>query len=473
MPDEQFNPGTLSTSGHMADALKTVPLTRKDALAAWAEFLPAVPAYAHRRNYVEPLHRNVSRLSVALRHRLLLEDEVVDDTLRHHGFSAAEKWLQEVCWRRYWKGWLELRPDVWASWRQRVRELSETLPRSVMERMQDVATGASGVGCMDALARELIATGYLHNHARMWWASYWIHVERLPWELGADWFFRHLLDADPASNTLSWRWVAGLQTPGKTYLVRKSNIEKFASGLLLQDDSGSERLADEVIAPAVVTEFADTTRQPLTEYPTEVPGSDRRLGLWLHEDDLLPEVGPLSHLKPVSIGVFFSEADCHHNQVLSEQHIVALEAVLADGVARAADHFQSPTMLSKVADPVAGLVQWAEDNRLEEVVAFAPNVGHVADLVPHLRQLLTKHGIQLTLIRRASDAHVFTMAKAGFFPFWEKMKHYLNSAKRTPADQLNQESKSHLILCGQPSESRPAALQEHAAKIRPQGTRQS
>lgn len=183
--------------------LISIPLARRDALTAWAEFLPTLGQYAQRRNHVEPLHRNVSRLSAALRYRLLLEDEVVSDTLRTHEFHAVEKWLQEVCWRRYWKGWLEMRPDVWRSWRRRVRKLNETLPEAVMQRVRAVAAGEGGVACMDAIARELIATGYLHNHARMWWASYWIHVERLPWELGADVFFRHLLDADPAINTLS------------------------------------------------------------------------------------------------------------------------------------------------------------------------------------------------------------------------------------------------------------------------------
>ena len=101
---------------------------------------------------------------------------------------------------------------------------------------------------MDRFARELIATGYLHNHARMWWASFWVHVERLPWELGADFFFRHLLDADPASNTLSWRWVAGLQTRGKSYLVRRSNLRRFADPSLLEDESGLERLDDDRVS---------------------------------------------------------------------------------------------------------------------------------------------------------------------------------------------------------------------------------
>ena len=80
------------------------PLTRAGTLASWREFLPRVKEYAASRNRVESGHGNVSRLSPALRHRLLTEDEVIRDTLAHDSFPAAEKWLQEVCWRRYWKG---------------------------------------------------------------------------------------------------------------------------------------------------------------------------------------------------------------------------------------------------------------------------------------------------------------------------------------------------------------------------------
>ncbi len=403
-----------------------IPLTRRDALTAWANFLPGLGNYAQRRNHVESLHRNVSRLSAALRYRLLLEDEVVGDTLRTHEFQAVEKWLQEVCWRRYWKGWLEMRPDVWWSWRRRVRELNKTLPEAVIQRARAVDAGESGVACMDAIVRELIDTGYLHNHARTWWASYWIHVERLPWELGADLFFRHLLDADPASNTLSWRWVAGLQTPGKTYLVRLSNIEKYAPEFLLRDRAGSERIADGAVSPTIATEFADTARQALPEFPATVPRSDRRLGLWLHTDDLLPESGPLAALTPVTVAAFSSEHDYRHDYALSERHIAALDEALTDGLARAAAHFKCPTVFSKDADPATSLCTWAATHALDEVVAFAPTVGPMADLVPRLRQLLTSAGVTLTLLRRASDANVFTLAGAGFFPFWEKMSRHLN-----------------------------------------------
>ena len=70
----------------------------------------------------------------------------------------------------------------------------------------------------------------------MWFASIWIHTLELQWELGADFFLKHLLDGDPASNTLSWRWVAGIHTKGKNYIARKSNIEKYSNIKMLDNE---------------------------------------------------------------------------------------------------------------------------------------------------------------------------------------------------------------------------------------------
>ncbi len=403
------------------------PLTRVDALAAWAKFLPRVKEYAARRNHLELGCDNVSRLSAALRYRLLIEDEVVCDTLAHFSFSAAEKWLQELCWRRYWKGWLEMRPQVWTSWRQRVRELRDTLPQEVLDKADAVAAGESGVACMDILARELIETGYLHNHARMWWASFWIHAEGLPWELGADFFFRHLLDADPASNTLSWRWVAGLQTPGKTYLVRLSNLEKYANGELLRDRRGSHRIADGAVTPSLQQEHADTSKRPLPEFPTSLPARAGRRGLWLHADDLAPEIGPLAEFAPDAVAAFTSERTYREHYRLGENRIAALRTVLGDGIARAAAHYRCPATLTDADDTAAGIVAWARSQQLTEVVGFAPTVGPVGDLVPRLSKQLAGLGIRLTLIQRESDAHAFRLASSGFFPFWEKMSRHLRT----------------------------------------------
>jgi len=171
---------------------------------------------------------NTSTLSPYLRRRLISEDEVVAAALENHELKSAEKFVQEVFWRTYFKGWLERRPVVWTHYcetlaRERARLDGDTALRDAMD-------GATGIACFDAWARELIETGYLHNHARMWLASIWIFTLRLPWVLGADFFLRHLLDGDPASNTLSWRWVGGLHTRGKHYVAAPWNIAKFTDG---------------------------------------------------------------------------------------------------------------------------------------------------------------------------------------------------------------------------------------------------
>ena len=96
--------------------------------------------------------------------------------------------------------------------------------------MEAAEQGRTGIDCFDAWSTELRETGWLHNHVRMWFASIWMFTLRLPWELGADFFARELIDFDPASNTLSWRWVAGLHTRGKNYVARADNIARYTQG---------------------------------------------------------------------------------------------------------------------------------------------------------------------------------------------------------------------------------------------------
>jgi deoxyribodipyrimidine photo-lyase len=403
------------------------PLTRQDALKCWKGFLPRVAAYAAARNHVSAGHENVSRLSAAIRFRTLLEDEIIEGTLARYTFQAAEKWLQEVCWRRYWKGWLEMRPQIWAQWRKRVHAQQKELPGKTLERAIAVMAGESGVACMDKIARELVETGYLHNHARMWWASFWIHVEGLPWDLGADFFFRHLLDADPASNTLSWRWVAGLQTPGKTYLVRLSNLEKYGAGYLSGDAAGNERLADSEVTARVVSDSAERAPVALPVYPTSLHPAPVRVGLWLHQDDVTPEIGPLEHLCPVTVAASISDHVSVQTYRLSPRRIASLQTVLRDGLSRAAAHYDCPAAALVNDDPVSDLCAWAGDNGLQEVIAFAPMVGPTGDMVPRLRTHLESRGIRLTLVRRASDSTAFSFATAGFFPFWQKMRDHLHA----------------------------------------------
>ena len=204
--------------------------SRDEALRRLSAFLPrAGRAYANDRNVdLGPDRRdNVSNLSPYLRYRLITERQVVAAVLGRHGAEAAQKFVQEVCWRTYWKGWLETRPEVWARFESDRDAARAAIGGGLAKALEAAETGATGIDGFDDWAAELVETGYMHNHARMWFASIWIFTLCLPWTLGADFFLRYLIDADPASNTLSWRWVAGLQTRGKTYLATAENIARY------------------------------------------------------------------------------------------------------------------------------------------------------------------------------------------------------------------------------------------------------
>ena len=210
----------------MSSPMDFIP-TRAAALARLEEFLPHAGRYAADRNFVRPGHPNISRLSPWVQKRLLLEEEVVDAARERWSFEAVEKFVQEVYWRTYWKGWLEQRPEAWSRWVEAVPRLRDALSAGQRSTLEAALAGRTGIAGFDDWARELVATGYLHNHARMWFASIWVFTLKLPWELGAAFFYEHLFDGDVASNTLSWRWVAGLQTPGKTYVARADNIAHY------------------------------------------------------------------------------------------------------------------------------------------------------------------------------------------------------------------------------------------------------
>ena len=182
-------------------------------------------SYSRDRNYdFGPDNRNnISLLSPYISHRTLFEYDVVKSCLKKYKFDQVEKFIQEIFWRVYWKGWLELRPSVWTDFCDSYQSIEKS------KFYKKAIDGNTGIMCFDEWVIELKEKNYLHNHARMWFASIWIFTLRLPWQLGAAFFMEHLYDGDPASNTLSWRWVAGIQTKGKHYLARSANISKFTN----------------------------------------------------------------------------------------------------------------------------------------------------------------------------------------------------------------------------------------------------
>ena len=185
--------------------------------------------YSKLRNfdYGPDERSNVSCLSPYVTHGVINEAELIKKSLSKYSFVKNEKFIQEMMWRTFWKGWMELRPDVWTDYLSELKKIKEKYKDD--QSYQKAINGSTDIECFNEWIRELKENNYLHNHTRMWVASIWIFTLELPWQLGAEFFIQHLYDGDPASNTLGWRWIAGIQTQGKNYLASEWNITKFTN----------------------------------------------------------------------------------------------------------------------------------------------------------------------------------------------------------------------------------------------------
>ena len=359
----------------------------------------------------------MSRLSPAIRHRLVTEDEVAAAVLEVYPLARVEKFIQEIYWRRYWKSWLSLRPEVWTEFRTTLAELMRGGGGAVIARAEQ---GQMGNAVIDHFTRELVETGYLHNHARMWYAAWWVHEARLPWELGAELFYKYLLDGDPASNTLSWRWVAGIQTPGKTYLARRENLEKYLAPELLESLRGGLP-GFENPAPLVAAGMAGTavSRPELSQSPEVDPA--RPVGLWIHEDDLSPESSPAGAMEFQSILVTGDRTGWGEMN-FQKPKCDWLASATGDAVERAGAHWKTEPILSITSSLAEELIRWARSNQLSQVVTIRPEVGLLGSGIISLSEILAVEGIRLVLIDRPRDLALRPLAIGGFFKFWEKMQ---------------------------------------------------
>ena len=379
---------------------------RAQAIQRLNDFVPhAGKSYAAGRNRdLGPDKTSaVSRLSPYLRYRLITEQEVVAKVLTEHSLADAEKYVQEVLWRTYWKGWLEMRPGVWTRFLDDRDRAQQGFPN--MRAIAAAETGMTGIDGFDDWARELVETGYLHNHARMWFASIWIFTLRLPWALGADFFLRHLIDADAASNTLSWRWVAGLQTIGKTYLATTENIARFTDGRFAPTGLAREAIA--LAEPAL--ESPGTLREPKS-----IDQDEPTLLLVTHED-MNPE-SAIATGAPISSVLVV--ADNSHLWGSASAQFVRAAAI--DSAARIGSHFGCAAHVAHALDAPT-LIAAAQSVQAKQIVtAYAP-VGPVADALGQITSGLASAGITLIQSRRPWDSYFWPHAKKGFFPFREQI----------------------------------------------------
>lgn len=394
--------------------------TRAAGLARLQAFLPnAGRAYAATRNAdLGPDDRsNVSALSPWLRRRMITEEEVVAAVLSRHSQAAAEKFVQEVAWRTYWKGWLQLRPAMLDRFDGERIALRGQLARDrgLERRYRQACDGATGIACFDAWAEELRTRGWLHNHARMWFASIWIFTLGLPWQLGEDHFYKHLLDADPASNTLSWRWVAGLHSVGKHYLARAENIDRNTRGRFAPYGQLNEAAAPlteaEPVPPAM---------------PLRAPASHGTgpLALLLTEEDLHPESWPLTG--DVQAIAVLPSATVH---APGSPAATFSTGALADAAARAAAHF-GVGCETVAAETVAA---WLRGKALTTLVTSDLPTGMISRQMAAIAPQLAAHGSQWMPVRRPWDAALWPLATAGFFKLKTKLPRVIADLGLDPA----------------------------------------
>lgn len=376
-------------------------LTRASALERLAAFVPfAGQDYGRLRNLdLGPgQHSHVSRLSAALRRRLISEEEVIAAVLARHPYCGAEKFISEVFWRSYWKGWLESRTALWPDFLRAVAQAEARLETNhdLRQRHAIACAGNTGIDCFDAWLRELEATGYLHNWARMQFASIWVFTLGLPWELGAAFTLARFVDADPASNTLSWRWVAGLHTAGKAYLSDAARIAAVTQG----------RFAPKGLATrAVIAPDTLTVPQPIPVRQAARPVPTAPSLLVLSIEDLSPETVPQLQDLPIrSIACLEGES-------------AADRVALHDALARAQGRW--PKAACHGALSSVDLAQ-ATTDCAQIVAAFTP-VGPVADRLAPLRQAALAQGLQFTEHLRDWDAQVWPQCQKGFFALKKKI----------------------------------------------------
>ncbi len=385
---------------------KNLTPDRERALAILQDFLPrAGRDYASTRNYdYGPGNRqNISNLSPYIRYRIIAESEVVAAVLERHSWGAAEKFIQEVMWRTYWKGWLEMRPGIWRRFLAEEALFSDD--RTHREAVLAAQSGAMGIEGFDDWAHELVQTGYLHNHARMWFASIWIFTLKLPWVLGASFFLRHLVDADPASNTLSWRWVAGLQTKGKVYLATADNIARYTEGRFCPKGLVTHAQA--------VHENSELDRVFLPTLPNNV--SVGKTMLLLTSEDLCPE--SLITLADSIVGIVIAPR-IEGVWPWGSQASDFLNAAVRDTSLRVAAYYGCHAEVISSLDPQL-VVEACVAAGAKQVITPYACVGPIADALGVLQVTLAKFGISLTQRRRLWDEQLWPYAKKGFFQFKE------------------------------------------------------
>ena len=342
--------------------------------------------------------KNVSCLSHYISHRVLVEYDIINKILSTTKTGYSEKFIQEILWRIYWRGWLETHQDVWKEFLTEAK----TIPDN--PNYMKAVKGETEIDFFNEWIRELKNENYLHNHSRMWFASIWIFTLKLPWQLGAAFFMKHLFDGDTASNTLSWRWVAGLQTKGKNYVARKSNIEKFSN---IQ------------VRGITLNEFAEPLIEAKT-YPFRMPIQTRntynRYGTLLIFDNELNISNSKVNLSNYK-QIFLLILDNDKRKIILSKKVLEFKQTLQLDL-----HKQLKN--SKIIQPYF-LENFCKSS--EGIDVLYPFIGENFD---YINMLKTKFSTEFNIIYNENDIYCWEFANKGYFNFKKNNKSIMNQISK-------------------------------------------
>ena len=328
---------------------------------------------------------NVSCLSPYITHGIINELEVINKSLKKLSFVKNEKFIQEVLWRVYWKGWLELRPNVWSDYLIELDNLRDEFKsnHSYLKAIE----GKTDIDCFNQWIIELKENNYLHNHARMWFASIWIFTLELPWQLGAEFFMKHLLDGDAASNTLGWRWVAGVQTQGKHYLASEWNINKFTNNRFKNiklNENATPKVSGKSF-PIIKQEFNN-------------PGNIEERNLLIFENNLSFEITEFKKNKFKKIYIISNKNE--HRSIKLSEKLVKFKSLLIED--------QEQRLKNKSID--CEVIDISEIKNIENHYGLYPAVGENLDY-------LNSNNLQIDFLYRNLDQLAWQYCNKGFFNF--------------------------------------------------------
>ena len=343
--------------------------------------------YSKLRNFdYGPDNRsNISCLSPYITHGIINEKEVIKKSLNKFSFAKNEKFIQEVLWRTYWKGWLELRPSVWTDFLIELKKIKEDFQNN--QTYKNAIEGKTNVECFNYWVNELKENNYLHNHTRMWFASILIFTLNLPWQLGAEFFMQHLYDGDAASNTLGWRWVAGVQTQGKHYLASEWNIKKFTNNRF------SNIKLNENAPPKISEKKYSILKQDFIN-----PENIDQNNLIIFENNLCFETSDFQNNK---FKKFYIISNKNENRCikLSEKVLKFKSSLIQDQEER----FKNQSIDCEVIDI-------SEIKKIEKAVGLYPTVGENLDY-------LNSNTFKINFLYRELDQNSWQYCNKGFFNF--------------------------------------------------------